>query len=215
MREVVRGALGWRAWSRRTAFVARVRLAARLAGSTVEVDVADDVRVGDDVKVWVAPGTRNRLRIGPGSILGDRVYLELRGGDVDLGPRTDLRRDVVLNVSGRLRFAGGNILSYSCAVHCAEEVALGELTSASELVVIADSRHHFTDPDTHFYDNVVTAPVRIGRNVWLASKATVASGATIGDCSLVAAHAVVTGEVPERTMVAGAPARSVRETLPA
>jgi acetyltransferase-like isoleucine patch superfamily enzyme len=54
-------------------------------------------------------------------------------------------------------------------------------------------------------------PIVIGSHSWLASRVTVLPGVTIGESSVVAAGAVVTKDVPPNTMVAGVPARVVRE----
>ena len=59
-------------------------------------------------------------------------------------------------------------------------------------------------------DGGKTAPIHIGDDVWLATRAIVLRGVTIGDGAVVAAGAVVTRDVPERTLVAGVPARRIR-----
>ncbi|MUK87815.1 sugar O-acetyltransferase [Ornithinibacillus sp. L9] len=55
------------------------------------------------------------------------------------------------------------------------------------------------------------SPVVIGENVWVRSSATILPGVMIGDNSVVAAGAVVTKDVPENTVVAGVPAKAVKE----
>jgi acetyltransferase-like isoleucine patch superfamily enzyme len=55
------------------------------------------------------------------------------------------------------------------------------------------------------------SPVKIGENVWIGSNATILPGVTIGDNSVVAAGAVVTKDVPKNTVVAGVPAKLVKE----
>jgi acetyltransferase-like isoleucine patch superfamily enzyme len=55
------------------------------------------------------------------------------------------------------------------------------------------------------------SPVIIGKNVWIGSNATILPGVTIGDNSVVAAGAVVTKDVPKNTVVAGVPAKVVKE----
>jgi carbonic anhydrase/acetyltransferase-like protein (isoleucine patch superfamily) len=57
-------------------------------------------------------------------------------------------------------------------------------------------------------------PVHIGDNVWLGDHATVLKGVTIGDNSVVAARAVVTRDVPANVIVAGNPAKVVKELDP-
>jgi len=53
-------------------------------------------------------------------------------------------------------------------------------------------------------------PVIIGDNVWIGAAAVILPGVSIGNDSVVAAGAVVSRNVPPRTLVAGVPARSVR-----
>ncbi|WP_343206255.1 DapH/DapD/GlmU-related protein [Arthrobacter yangruifuii] len=54
------------------------------------------------------------------------------------------------------------------------------------------------------------APITIGRNVWLGSNVTVLPGISIGDDSVVAAGAVVTRDIPPRSLAVGAPAKVIR-----
>lgn len=53
--------------------------------------------------------------------------------------------------------------------------------------------------------------VTIGNNVFVGVNAVVLKGVTIGDNSVVAAGAVVSADVPENVVVAGNPARIMRE----
>lgn len=59
-------------------------------------------------------------------------------------------------------------------------------------------------------DGIVASPIVIGRNVWIGANATVMHGVTIGADSVIAAGAVVTKDVPARTVVAGVPATMIR-----
>lgn len=55
------------------------------------------------------------------------------------------------------------------------------------------------------------APVIIEDNVWIGMNAVVLKGVTIGENTVVAAGAVVTKSVPANVLVAGNPARVIRE----
>jgi acetyltransferase-like isoleucine patch superfamily enzyme len=196
--------------ARRAALLARIKASAAWNRSTVELDVAPDLKVGRGVRAEIAPNTANVLRIGPGCAIRDNVALQLKGGSITMGPRCELRRNTILNISGDLVLAERNILSYGVVVHCAESVVLEKHASVAELATIADSTHYWTGPDDFFYDNVRTAPIRIGANTWLCPRAAVTSGVTVGSHCLIASGSVVTCDVPDGHLASGVPATTVR-----
>ncbi|WJV51075.1 sugar O-acetyltransferase [Streptomyces flavofungini] len=59
-------------------------------------------------------------------------------------------------------------------------------------------------------EHLAFAPIVIEDDVWIGAAATIMQGVTIGAGSVVAAGAVVTRDVPARTLVAGVPARTVK-----
>jgi acetyltransferase-like isoleucine patch superfamily enzyme len=67
-----------------------------------------------------------------------------------------------------------------------------------------------TGPDEPIHHSSTSAPVRIGRNVWVGAKATITSGVTVGDQSIIGAHALVTRDVPPSTLVGSPPATELR-----
>ena len=52
--------------------------------------------------------------------------------------------------------------------------------------------------------------VRVGHNVWIGYGACVLRGVSVGDNSILGTSSVVTKDVPENAVVAGAPARVIR-----
>ncbi len=54
-------------------------------------------------------------------------------------------------------------------------------------------------------------PIKIGNNVWIGGSVTILGGVTIGDNAVVAAGSVVTKDVPPNYLVAGVPARKIKE----
>jgi acetyltransferase-like isoleucine patch superfamily enzyme len=60
---------------------------------------------------------------------------------------------------------------------------------------------------------IVKTPVRIGPDCWVGVKVSVLRGTRVGRGSVLGAHAVVRGDVPEYSIAVGAPARVVRNRL--
>ena len=54
-------------------------------------------------------------------------------------------------------------------------------------------------------------PVYIGNDVWIGDRALILPGVHVGDGSIIAAGAVVTKDVPPHSIVAGVPARKIRD----
>jgi acetyltransferase-like isoleucine patch superfamily enzyme len=97
------------------------------------------------------------------------------------------------------------------------------ISSACEVVIgpncMLAARAHITDSDWHgIYDRVYqladSRPVHLHENVWIGDSAIVCKGVTIGRNSIVGTASVVVKDVPANTIVAGNPARPVKEIDP-
>jgi acetyltransferase-like isoleucine patch superfamily enzyme len=53
-------------------------------------------------------------------------------------------------------------------------------------------------------------PVTIGNDVWIAMNATIVGGVTVGNGAIIAAHSVVTKDVPPYAIVGGIPAKVIK-----
>ena len=73
------------------------------------------------------------------------------------------------------------------------------------IIVAHDSSYHCIQPDIPLTCKRVT----IKRNAYIGAGAIILPGVTVGEYSIVAAGAVVTKDVPARTVVAGVPARVI------
>jgi acetyltransferase-like isoleucine patch superfamily enzyme len=192
--------------ARRDALVARIKAAAIWHNASIDLHIDPDVRIGRGVRVTFEPWSRNVLHVGAGSWIDDNVLLQLKGGSVEIGPRVQLRRNMVLNVAGRLVCEGDNVLSWGTVIHCSNDVRIGLQTIIGEYTTIADSVHYFTTPDEHVWHNVKVGSVAIGRNTWICAKATLGRGADVGSHCIVGSSSVVTGEVPDGSIASGVPA---------
>jgi acetyltransferase-like isoleucine patch superfamily enzyme len=107
---------------------------------------------------------------------------------------------------GTIDVGDGVYCNAKVSVYAAMRVEIGAQTLLGDNVIIGDDSFHDLDESTPR----TVAPIVIGTNVWVARRATILPGVTIGDHSVVAAGAVVARDVPERTLVAGVPAVPIR-----
>jgi acetyltransferase-like isoleucine patch superfamily enzyme len=100
-------------------------------------------------------------------------------------------------------------IGYDCMFtgHAPIEIA-DEVMIANKTSLVTGG--HPVPPEERF-DYLTGAPIKIERNVWIGTGATILQGATIGAGSVVAAGAVVTHDVPPATLVGGVPATVIRE----
>jgi acetyltransferase-like isoleucine patch superfamily enzyme len=134
------------------------------------------------------------------------------GATVSFGERCILDRALTVEVWGTLQVGDGTIFGHHCTVGAKESVVIGADCLIADMVSIRDNDHVFDDPTRPYaQQGHVTAPVVIGRNVWLGSKVVVARGVTIGDGAVIGAGAVVTRDIPARAVAVGVPAKVVRQ----
>jgi len=69
--------------------------------------------------------------------------------------------------------------------------------------------NHNLDPDKR--EERIPEPVIIRKNVWIGANATILPGVTVGENAVVGAGSVVTHDVPPNTVVAGNPAKVIRQ----
>ncbi|MBC7690597.1 MAG: acyltransferase [Methylotenera sp.] len=136
---------------------------------------------------------------GPGTvILGDDVIM-----DAVCTPFTHSRTAVIQ--IGSCCFVNGTRFG------CSERIDIGDEC------ILADARIMDTDfHAVHRNRNLPgmrpeVAPIRIGRNVWIAAGSAVLKGITIGSHSVIAFGSVVTRDVPEGRIYGGNPARDLGE----
>ena len=139
------------------------------------------------------------VQVGRGASLCDATSL-------DVGPR------------GLVRL-GEYALVTAARIICDGLIDIGDYALVSWDVVLMDSYRTPFDPAERARAArgegspaaIEVRPIRLGRNSWVGFGACVLPGVTIGDGSIVAARSVVAEDVPPYVVVAGNPARIVRE----
>lgn len=101
---------------------------------------------------------------------------------------------------------------YSCLasdVNCynVAPIKIGAQTTVSQGAYLCTASHDISDPK----HRLITAPITIESQAWIASEAFVGMGVTIGEGAVVGARAVVTKDVEPWTVVVGNPAKFIKK----
>lgn len=103
------------------------------------------------------------------------------------------------------------VIGLRCGLVAHESIEVGDDVWFGQDVFVTDSNHGYTDPDVPIGRQLGEhQPVRIGAGTWVGNGATILPGSRIGRMAIVAAGSVVRGEVPDRCIVGGVPARVLR-----
>ena len=99
-------------------------------------------------------------------------------------------------------------------IHCTVigPVCIGHHVHLAQGITVTALNHQFEDT-AKFIDEqgICTKPVVIEDDVWIGANAVILPGVTIGSHSVVAAGAVVTKDIPPHSLVAGVPAKVMKE----
>lgn len=152
---------------------------------------------------------------GPGSRVNFPATVNF-AKNIRLGEKVWIREHSWLNCDGRLdnnpRLTVGDKTSIGRFVHinAYSSVIVEDSVLISDRVFITDVHHESRDSKIPIIEQGVThpRPVRLKRGCWIGVGASIMPGVTIGRNSVVAAHAVVTQDLPDNMVARGIPAKN-------
>ena len=113
-----------------------------------------------------------------------------------------------INYGKSTTFGKDSFVNFGCTF-----LALGGITIEDGVFIgphcVLATEYHPEDP-AHRHE-LRTKPIVVKRNAWLGADVKVLAGVTIGENAIVAAGSVVTKDVPDNMIVAGSPAKIIRE----
>ncbi len=141
------------------------------------------------------------IHIGEGTLFGPQITLS-----AGMVPGQDMVTDPVIRVGDRCLIGkGSGIVGHL-------EIVIGDDVWTGHHVYITDQNHGYDDPDLPISQQFMPErPVRIGDGSWLGHGTVVLPGARIGKHVVVGANSVVTGDLPDNCVAAGAPAKVIKQ----
>ncbi len=162
-------------------------------------------------------GRGSSMAFPTGSVFGER-WIEV-GDDTLIGVHVTLSAGLVpgldLGVASVLRIGDRCVIGRGSHIIAHRSVEIGDDVFTGPYVYITDQNHGYADPEVPIGRQwPCNDTVSIGAGTWLGAGAIILPGARVGRNVVVGAGSVVRGEVPDRCVVAGVPAKVVREYIP-
>lgn len=165
-----------------------------------------NVAIGPDAVVRNLAANERAIAIGSHSVIHGEVLVFAHGGQVKIGAHCYLGEGSRVWSAAKITIGDRVLISHDVNIHDTDSHSL-----------IGDLRHqHFVEiverghPTDNVYD-IASRPVVIEADAWLGFGSTILKGVTVGAGAVVAARSVVTRDVPPGVLVAGNPARIIRQ----
>ncbi len=161
----------------------------------------------------------NHIQLGHGVYLDQSVYLHACPNGINIGADTLVMHGAVLHVynfrdlpNAGITIGKESLIGENSIIRGQGGIHIGDRVYTSPYTQIIAVNHIFDDPNRPFVEQGITAEgIVIEDDVWLGAGAIVTDGVRVGAGAVVAAGAVVTKDVPPHTVVAGIPARPIKQ----
>lgn len=156
----------------------------------------------------------NRLRVGEKQVrrsrLETRILLEKNATMQVDKPFTVYAGSYIRVVEGgTLVIKGKGFINENVQITCGDRIEIGDGCFIGRDVIIRSYDAHEILKEGY----QVSAPIKIGNNVWIGQSAMILKGVNIGDGAVIAAGSVVTKDVPAHSVVAGVPAKVIDQDI--
>ena len=162
---------------------------------------------------------KNLIQAGRTLFIGDNVEINaLSKNGVRFGNNVSIHRNTIIDCTGGIRSIGeginiGNSVGFSpnCYIQVRGEVNIGDNVIFGPYVKIFSENHNFFDVDLPVSgQGEIREGVTIKSGVWVGSSAIILDGVTIGENAIIAAGSLVNKDVPPYSIVAGIPAKIIK-----
>lgn len=174
------------------------------SGEQISMNDPDYAQIGVEVNKTIALSTK--LNASKHVDETREILSQIIGVPVDKS--TTLFTPFYTNYGKNISLGKNVFINHACSF-----LDLGGITIDDDVMigprVSITSENHPTDIETR--KTMVPSAVLIKKNVWIGASATILPGVTVGENSVVAAGALVNKDVPPNTVVAGVPAKVIKQ----
>lgn len=181
------------------AFTLKVYLKARYCH--VKIDSKNLIFGGIDVSLQ----PNSILNIGSNCIFRSKSKYNMVG----------INKKISIGVANNAKLIIGDNCGFSgTSIFAANSIIIGDYCNFGGNTFIWDTDFHpldFNDRRVHIVEKINTAPIAIGKDVFVGANSIILKGVTIGDRAIIGAGSVVAKNIPNDEIWAGNPAKFIRK----
>jgi acetyltransferase-like isoleucine patch superfamily enzyme len=151
-------------------------------------------------------GASSKIEVGAGCMIDGTLVTEAPNAHIAIGSNISIGGRTLLAAVRQIVVEDDVLISYECIITDSDNHSLRYSQRKHDLRDWLGGKHDWT--------KVATAPVRICKGAWLGARVIVTKGVTVGEGAVIGMGSVVTKDVGPYTIVAGNPARVIRELGP-
>ncbi len=169
----------------------------RRQGARLEIGAGAQIR-----SITLRPTSGGTFALGESAIFAGQMAMDREGASVRIGARTYIGKGLIVAAKS-VEIGADVLLSWNVTIVDHHSHSLEFAKRASDVTDWLTGKKDWS--------HVEVAPVRIGDKVWIGFGASILPGVNIGEGAIVGAASVVTRDVEPWTVVAGNPARVIRQ----
>lgn len=170
--------------------------------------LASDARLLSGARLLNARKVRDAIWVGSGTIIRGELFIFGHGGSIKIGDSCYIGEDARIWSSCEITIGNRVLISHGANIHDNNSHPISAKFRAQHFTAISKTGHPSNDME------ISATPVIIEDDVWIGFNSIVLKGVAIGEGAIVGAGSVVTKDVAPWTIVAGNPARVIREIPP-
>lgn len=183
----------------------------RRLGTRVSVPASARLLRGFSVRFLATTEHRNYLTVGENCLLNGPVIFEAATGKVTLGDRCYIGADSSILCRSDVSLGNDVTVAWGVTIYDHDSHSLNWRDRSAAVKLFYERYGHPDCFDLIDWTNVGSAPITIEDRVWIGFGVTILKGVVVGEGAIVASCSVVTRNVEPYTIVAGNPAKVVRQ----
>lgn len=177
----------------------------RIDRATKQVMMSSEAKFYPEAVVYNLQNKPDKIRIGKNSHIRGELVLFASSGEIEIKENVYVGSSSIIRSQERVVIGNNVLIAHNCTIIDTDSHEVNHLKRANDFIEMVTKGHSTTK------GTIKTAPIVIEDYVWISYNVSILKGVTIGKGAIVAAGSVVTKDVLPFTLVAGNPARFIKD----